>query len=306
MEKKQIVDELHRSARKKFNRRRTIMKGHNETFQADLVEMIPYAKENGGFKYIMTVVDIFSKKSWAFPLKTKNGLEVTKSMAKLLKCGHIPKNLHTDMGKEFFNSHFKKLMESYRINHYTTFSTKKAAICERFNRTLKDKIWRMFSYQGSYKWLKSLQKLIDEYNNTVHRTIQMKPNDVDAEAEERLLRTVYANNIELRRRPKFKLGDHVRISKYKNLFDKGYTPNWTTEVFKIRKVQFTDPYTYLLEDGKGDPIVGGFYEPEIQIVKFPDTFLVEKFIRSKGDKVYVKWLGFDKSHNSWVNKKDVL
>lgn len=139
MEKRQIVDELHRGARKKFSRRRTMMRGCNDTFQADLVEMIPYAKDNGGFKYIMTVIDIFSKKSWAFPMKTKNGSEVTKAMEKLLKSGHVPKNLHTDMGKEFFNSHFKKLMDSYKINHYTTYSTKKAAICERFNRTLKDK-----------------------------------------------------------------------------------------------------------------------------------------------------------------------
>lgn len=310
MIKRQIVEELHRSARRNFERRRTIINGYNETFQADLVEMIPYAKQNRNFKYILTVIDNFSKFAWAFPIKAKTGLEVTKAMERILKSGSVPKNLHTDMGKEFFNSHFKKLTDLYKINHYTTYSTKKAAIVERFNRTLKNKMWKMFSFEGSYKWINSLQKLVDEYNNTVHRTIKMKPIDVDAACEGRLLRTVYANEIvkgrRRPRRPKFKVGSHVRISKYKSVFDKGYTPNWTTEIFKVRKVQYTDPYTYLLEDEKGDDIEGGFYEHEIQSVKHPDAFLVEKFIRKKGDNVYVKWLGFDQTHNSWIKKKDVL
>lgn len=306
MTKRQIVEELHRGARKNFKRRRTVIKGYNETFQADLVEMIPYSKENKNFKYILTVIDTFSKFAWAFPIKTKTGVEVTQEFEKILKTGSIPKNLHTDMGKEFFNKSFKSLMEFHNINHYTTFSTKKAAIVERFNRTLKNKMWKMFSFEGSYKWLNTLQKLVDEYNNTVHRTIKMKPVDVDDASEERLLRTVYADEIDIGRKPKFKKGIYVRISKYKNVFDKGYTPNWTTEIFKIRKVQHTEPFTYLLEDERGNEISGGFYEQEIQKAKYPDVFLVEKFIRRKGDKVYVKWLGFDHTHNSWVNKKDVL
>lgn len=306
MAKQQLVDELHRSARKKFPRRRTVIKGINETLQADLVEMIPYAKENKNFKYILTVIDVFSKIAWATPIKNKTGLEVTQAMEKIIKSGIVPKNLHTDMGKEFFNSNFKKLMDLYKINHYSTYSTKKAAIVERFNRTLKNKMWKKFSFNGSYKWLNLLSKLVDEYNNTVHRTIGMKPIDVDKTAERRLQKTVFANRIELHRQPKFKIGDHVRISKYKSIFDKGYTPNWTTEVFTVRKVQLTDPCTYLLADSTGTDIVGGFYEYEIQKVMYPDLMLVEKIIRRKGNKVYVKWLGFDKTHNSWVNKKELL
>lgn len=182
----------------------------------------------------------------------------------------------------------------------------KAAIVERFNKTLKNKMWKMFSYEGSFKWINSIQKLVDEYNNTIHRTIKMKPVDVNVSCEKRLLRTVYRNDIKIDRNPKFKVGDFVRISKYKNVFAKGYTPNWTTEVFKIRKVMYTEPYTYLLQDDSGAEIIGGFYQHEIQKVKYPDSFLVEKFIRRKGNKVYVKWLGLDTKHNSWINKKDVL
>lgn len=306
MSKQQVVDEIHYSARKNFPRRHTEIKGINETLQADLVEMIPYAKDNKNIKYILTVIDIFTKFAWAFPIKNKTGIEVTQAMEKILKSGNIPKNLHTDMGKEFFNTHFSKLMNSHKINHYSTYSTKKAAIVERFNRTLKNKMWKKFSFNGSYKWLNLLPKLMHEYNNTVHRTIKMKPIEVTAADEHRLQNTVFANSIEIRHRPKFKEDDYVRIGKYKSVFEKGYTPNWTTEIFKVRKVQQTNPYTYLLEDYKGNPILGGFYEFEIQKVMYPDVFLVERIIRRKGNKVYVKWLGFDQTHNSWINKTDVL
>lgn len=306
MGKQQIVDEIHSSARKTFPRRHTIIRSKNETWQADLVEMIPYSKENKNIKYILTVIDIFSKYAWAIPLKNKTGLEVMQALKKILESGAVPRNFHTDMGKEFFNSHVKKLLDTYEINHYTTYSTKKAAIVERFNRTLKDKMWKKFSFNGSYKWLSLLPKLVDEYNNTVHRKIGMKPVDVDEEAERRLKNTTFSNRIEIRRKSKFRIGDHVRISKYKSVFDKGYTPNWTTEIFKIRKVQHTDPYTYLLQDEKGNPILGGFYEYEILKVLYPDLFLVEKILRRKGSQVFVKWLGFDNSHNMWINKKDVL
>lgn len=142
MTKEQVVDEIHRSARKNFPRRRTIIKGINDTLQADLVEMIPYAKENKNVKYILTIIDIFSKFAWAFPLQNKTGTEVAQTLDRLFKSGTVPDNFHTDMGKEFFNSHVKKLFDAHKINHYYTCSTKKAAIVERFNRTLKNKMWK--------------------------------------------------------------------------------------------------------------------------------------------------------------------
>ncbi|XP_018397172.1 PREDICTED: uncharacterized protein LOC108775341 [Cyphomyrmex costatus] len=122
---------------------------------------------------------------------------------------------------------------------------------------------------------------------------------------ERLLDTVYSA-IKIAGPAKFKVGDAVRVSKYKTIFEKGYTPNWTTEVFQIVKIQKTNPVTYLLEDYRGKPVAGGFYEHELRRVANPDVYLVEKVLRKKGDKVYVKWLGFDGSHNSWINKNDVV
>lgn len=305
-----LVNELHRQARKNFLRRPTIMRGIDDTIQADLVEMIPYARQNKGMKYILTAINIFSKKGYARALKDKSGPEVTKAMESILKSlGHPIHNLHVDNGKEFYNKPMKKLLASRSINLYSTFTTKKAAICERFNRTLKNKMWKKFSYQGSFKWVHILQSLIDEYNSTVHRTIKMKPNDVKYSDEHILLNTAYRMNVQPKHsitKTKFKLGDFVRISKYKHVFSKGYTPNWTTEIFKIRKVQQTNPTTYLLIDSNGENIEGSFYTEELLSVSDPEIYLVERIIRRKGKKVFVKWLGLDSSRNSWIDGSKVF
>lgn len=306
MSRKQIVEELHKNARKNFKRRRVIVKDINETLQADLVEMLPYAKINKNNKYLLTVIDIFSKYAWAIPVKNKTGKEIAAAMFQILKdLSSPPKNIHTDLGKEFYNVNFKSLMEKYGINHYSTYSTMKASIVERFNRTLKEKMWKQFSLQGTYKWLNILQPIVNKYNDTIHSTIKMRPNQVKKKHTAKLLSTVYAN-MKIFTGHKFNIGDYVRVSKYKNIFDKGYTPNWSTEIFKIIKVQITNPVTYLLQDYQNEPVKGGFYEYELLKVKNPNTYLVEKIIRRKADKVFVKWLGFDSSHNSWINKKDMI
>ena len=161
---------------------------------------------------------------------------------------------------------------------------------------------------GSYKWIDRLQELVDEYNNTKHRTIEMSPIDVKKENEQHLLNTVYKLNriYKLSNKKYFKVNDFVRISKYKHIFEKGYTPNWTCEIFKIYKIQQTQPTTYLLKDLLGEPVLGGFYKEELQKAKYPDIFLVEKIIRKKNGKLFVKWLGLSETHNSWINEKDVL
>lgn len=304
-EKEGIVNEIHRNVRRNFTRRRVIMHGINDLFQADLVEMIPYCKENKNFRYLLTVINVFTKFAWATPIKSKSAKDVTAAFETILKSiRRAPDNLQTDAGKEFFNLKFKKLMSEYKINHYTTYSKLKASIVERFNRTLKSKMWKRFSMQGSYKWIHIIDAIVKEYNNSFHRTIKMTPAKVKKVDEKRLLSTVYSN-IKSFKRGKFKVGDFVRISYNETLFEKGYTPNWSTEIFQIRKVQMTNPVTYLLADYQKYNIKGGFYEHELQLSRYPNTFLVETVLRKKGDKVYVKWLGFDKSHNSWIHQNEL-
>ena len=213
--KRDIVNELHKEARKNLARRRVIVKGIDDLWQADLVEMIAYKSYNRGYRYLLTVIDTFSKKAWAEAVKNKTALTVTEAMKNIFnKSKRKPKNLQTDDGKEFFNTHFSQLMQSYQINHYSTYSALKASIIERFNRTLKGMMWKEYSYQGTFKWINIYQDLVDRYNNTYNRTIKMKPNKVNSTNEKHLLDTVF-NNIKIFRKPKFKVGDNVCISKYK-------------------------------------------------------------------------------------------
>uniref|UniRef100_A0A2S2R4V8 Chromo domain-containing protein n=2 Tax=Sipha flava TaxID=143950 RepID=A0A2S2R4V8_9HEMI len=141
-------------------------------------------------------------------------------------------------------------------------------------------MFREFTAQGSHKWFSILPKLINEYNNSKHRTIGMTPVQADADPMT------------------------VRVSTYKGLFTKGYLPSWSTEIFKIVKNE-TLPITYQLQDYMGRPIAGCFYSEELLKTNYPNDYLVEKIIRRKGDKIFVKWLGFDDTHNSWINTIDV-
>lgn len=305
MSRRAVINELHSQARKNFKRRRVIMKGIDDHWQADLVEMRNYSSLNKGYCYLLTVIDTFSKYAWAAALKTKTAAEVTKAMNNIFILGRVPKNLQTDDGKEFFNRDFKSLMQKHSINHYSTYSTLKASIVERFNRTLKGMMWKEFSYNGTYYWINIYKKLVIDYNNNTHRTIKMAPINVIAANEKELLNTVYSH-LKLFNGSKFHVGDHVRISKYKHIFEKGFTPNWTTEIFKIKNIQNTNPTTYILQDYQGAEIKGGFYEEELRKTRFPNFFLVEKILKRRVDKVFVKWLGFSNEHNSWINKDDVL
>ena len=292
-----IARELHRSARRRYTRRRVITKGLDDLHQMDFFEMIPYAHKSNGFKYMLTIIDVYSKYAWAHPLKTKSGKEVAAVVRKVYNNSkRFPKHIQTDRGREFYNADFKKWTTSHNINHYSTYSNMKASVVERFNRTLRTRMWRAFTKQGSHAWIHLLPKLIHDYNHSYHRTIKMKPCDVH---DNRLLSTVY-NTIKMvdTRKKKFKVGDMVRISKQKHLFEKGFLPNWSTELFTIDKVQLTNPVTYLLKDYQHQPVAGAFYAEELQKTKHPNVYLVERILRRKENNVFVKWLGFDHSHNS--------
>ena len=271
MERQKVVEELHKPARRRYKRRKYEIRSIDETWQADLVEMIPYFKENKGFRYLLTVIDIFSKHAWAVPVKSKSGNDVSLAMSTILKQGRVPTNLQTDQGKEFYNSHFQNLMKKYKINLYSSHSNLHASICERFNRTLKNKMWIQFSNRGNYKWLDILPDLLRAYNSKKHRTIGIEPENVTLENEREVKKRFPTERLS-RKKPKYKIGDSVRISKIKNIFEKGYTPNWSTEIFTITKVAKTNPITYHVKDYYDKPVAGGFYETEIQKTKYPEIY----------------------------------
>jgi len=248
MEHRRVVEELHKPARRNYPRRKFDIRGLDETWQADLVEMQPYSRENQGIRYLLTVIDVFSKYAWAIPVKRKTGEDVATAMKSVLKKGRVPQNLQVDRGKEFYNTNFQNLMEKYRINMYSTYSNLKASIYERFNRTLKNNMWKKFSLRGNYKWLDILPRLIEAYNNRRHQTTGMKPTEAVVNEDAVRRKFAYDKQRSAARKPKFNVGDKVRVSKLKHVFEKGYTPNWSTEIFTIDRVVKTKPVTYHLRD----------------------------------------------------------
>jgi hypothetical protein len=301
-----IARELHKPARRNYPTRRVELKGINDLYQADLVEMIPHAKINKNYKYILTMINCFSKYAIAKPLKTKSAANVAAVLAPILQ-KHKMRNFQTDQGKEFFNTSVAKLMQKHGINHYHTYSDKKASIIERLNRTLKSKMFEAFTAQGSYKWLHLLPRLIKVYNNSVHRTIQMKPNEVGSHNERDVLQAI--NTATFRRsvkiKPKFKVGDQVRVSRVKMTFTKAYIGNWSYEIFVVDTVVTSRPITYIIRDGRGELISGKFYEQELSKTNIPNLHLVQKVLKRKGDLLFVRWRGYDDSHNSWIHKNDI-
>lgn len=303
--KQDIVNELHKPARKKFKRRHVILKGIDDLWQADLADFVLYGRDNKGYKYILVVIDCFSKYIWTRGVKDKSGKVVADAMQEILSQDRLPKNLQTDMGKEFYNRSFENVMKKFSINHYSTYTTMKASIVERVIRSLKEMLYKEFSLLGNYRWIEILPHITEQYNSRKHCTIKMAPCDVTKDMEDVLLNTIYSR-IKMQGRRKFQLGDIVRISKQKTAFEKGYTPNWSTELFKIINTPITSPATYVLEDMEGNKIRGAFYTEELQNVKHQDAYLVEKILKKRGNKVFVKWLGFNKKHNSWIANNNIL
>ena len=182
-------------------------------------------------------------------------------------------------------------MKDNDIETYSIHNKQKSVVAERVIRTLKTEINKYMTLVSKNVYIDKLDDTVGEYNNTYHRTTKIKPVDVKDNTY------IGFNNEVNDRDPKFKVGDHVRISKYKNIFANGYTPNWSEEAFVVSKTKNTVPWTYVINDLKGDEIIETFYEKELQKTN-QKQFRIEKVIKSK---LYVKWKGYDNSFNSWID-----
>ena len=192
---------------------------------------------------------------------------------------------------------FKKWLKDNDIEMYSIHNEGKSVIAERFIRTLTNKIYKYMTSVSKNVHIDKLDDLVDGYNNKYHRTIKMKLVDVKD--------NTYIDSKKEVNDKEFKVGYHVKMSKQNNVFAKGYTPNWSEEVFIVSKIKNTVPWTYVINDLNGEEIIGTFYEKELQKTNQKE-FRIEKVLRKKGDKLYVKWKGYDNSFNSWINKKDLV
>ena len=310
--KSQPTYTLHRGARKKYPTRKYIVHDVDEQWQADLADVSLIAKHNGGHHFILTVIDVFSRYAWARPLKNKSGKEVAKAFKSIFREGRIPKRIQTDQGKEFENRKVEALFGEHNIELFSVKSAYKAAIVERFNRTLKSKMWKYFTLSLKQKWTTVLQDIVSSYNNSVHRMIRRKPIDITPENAADVREEMYSNRKTKQVKSDIKVGDTVRISKVKSVFEKGYLPNWTEEIFTVDSINRKySPITYKLKDYGGEIIEGSFYRHEIQpIIHDDDVFLVEKVLQTqkRGNEAwcFVKWRGYPSTMNSWVRKADIV
>ena len=231
------------------------------------------SKYNKGIRFLLCVFDIFSKYAWVVHLKDKNGIGIAKVFQRILKqANRNPNKIWVDKGSEFYNAYLKKWLRGNDIVMYSTHTEGKSVVVERFIRTLKSKIYKYMTSISKNVYIDKLDDIVDECNNTYHITIKMKPANVKDNTYKNADKEI--NNKYL----KFKDGDHVRISKYKNIFAKGYMPNWSEEVFVIKKVINTVPWTYVINDLNGEEITGTFSEKELQ-KKNQEEFRIEKVIR---------------------------
>ena len=306
--KSQDVYTLHKPVRRRFPRRKTIVPGANFQMQADLIDFSSLKQYNDNFKYILVVIDVFSKKGFISFLKAKTSSEVIRAFEEVLpKIGRFQK-LQTDLGSEFFNRPFQTWLKRQNIEHFHThnFDTK-ATVVERLIRTLKEKLWRFFSHTNSRRYVDVLPLLVNAYNNSYHTSIKRAPSTVNPENQEDVWHTLYSQPT--LKEPKLKVNDKVRLSTNRIRFRKGYLPGWTDEIFQVARVYKGNPPYYKIKDLGGDILIGTFYENELQkIYKNDDIFRIETILKKrrskKGVEYLVKWFGYPPSFNSWVKEKD--
>ena len=171
----QLADELYKPIKRNFTWRRVITNGIDKIWCSDLVEMQQFSKWNKGYRYLLMVLDLFSKYGWIVPLKDKKGETVTEAFKTIFKEGRKPQYLWTDKGKEYYNKNMKELLEKNNITLYSTENEEKSSVCERWNRTIKTKMWKQFTVQGNTQYLSILPKILNQYNNTKHSSIGMTP-----------------------------------------------------------------------------------------------------------------------------------
>ena len=258
------------------------------------------SKFNKGFRFLIYVIDIYSKYAWVVPLKDKKGVSINNAFQNILKkSNRKPNKIWVDKGSEFCNRSMKSWLEKNDVEMYSTHNEGKSVVAERFIETIQNKIYKHMTSISKKMYIDKLDDIVNEYNNKKHRTIKIKPINVKDNTYIDFGNEVNDND------PKFKVGDRVRISKYKNIFAKGYSPNWSEEIFVVKKIKNTVPWTYVMNDLNGEEITGTFYENELQRTNQKE-FRIEKVIKKKGDELCVKSKEYNNSFNSWIYEKDLV
>ena len=253
-----LADEINNSIIRKFNKRKVYSQFKDNIWGVDLVDMQLLRRKNKGIKYLLCVIDLYSKYAFVIPLKDKKGISIVNAFNKIIKQSNRKSNkIWVDQGGEFYNNVFEKWLSDNDIIMYSTYNEGKSVVAERSIRTLKNKLYKHMTATGKNVYYDVLDDVVNKYNNTKHSTIKMK--SIDVKNNKRV-------HIDERNEKdsRFRVDDRVRISKFKNIFAKGYTPNWSSEIIIDDKINDTVPYTYNLKDLNDEEIIDSFYYKELQ------------------------------------------
>ena len=257
-----LAVERHKPIIRKFNKTKVYSQFKDNIWGVDLADMQSLTRKNKGIKYLLCAIDLYSKYAFVIPLKDKKEISIVNAFKKIIKqSNRKPNKIWVDKGGEFYNSVFEKWLSDNDINKYSMYNEGKSVVAERIIKTLKNKLYKHMTATGKNVYYDVLDDVVNKYNNTKHSTIKEKPIDVKNN------KRVYTDEHN-EKDSKFKVGDRVRISRYKNIFAKGYAPNWSSEIFIVNKINDTVPYTYNLKDLTDEEIIGSFYDKELQKTKF--------------------------------------
>ena len=290
-----------------------------QLFQSDVVFFTNdlLVKASKGYRYLFTTIDVYTKMAWVYPMKQNNAKNVKRCFQDILsKCGKKPDKLNSDRGSELVGKVVSNFLKEKKIHHYLSYSERKCPVVERFNLTIQRLLYKIMTQENSYDWTKFIDQAMKIYLNRKHRTIQMTPNEAEKEENQTKLREIYDEKYKKAednwKKPRFKVGDSVRIWNERLKFQRGYHESFTREHFTITKVLSNLPVPrYKIKDYNGEDIVGSFFEDEVVAYSSNDDTLyhIEKILKTMGNgrnkQHFVKFVGWDNSHNAWVKASNV-
>ena len=265
---------VHKRIRRKFKRRKTVTYYPYDVCMADLAfyNNPDYVRANNGVKYILVFIDVFTKMCYVEPLKDKNGLTIFLALERIIKRLPVtPNQIITDVGTEFYNSHVQKLFNEYGIVHYSLRGPHKASVAERMIQTLKNRLEKYFWNKRTKRYVDVLGQVIENYNNTPHRSIGMAPNKVNRNNRDQVFKKMYKKS-SITIEPRLEVGDQVRIAKLKTVFEKGYTRKWSLDLYTIVSAKSRgDVDYYKVKDQSGNILPRQRYYYELNLVKKHDS-----------------------------------
>ena len=302
----------------KFKRQRVITRGIDDMWDVDLADMTNVFDHNDGHRFLLIVIDVFSKYLWVQPIPDKSHTSVIQAFQTIFQqTKRRPRTLRTDNGTEFKNRWFKQFMKKENIHAYTTKNEMKANYAERVIRTLKGMMYRYFLHRQTYRYTNVLQDLVYNYNHRPHGSLPgFSPAEITKDVESKVWKYMYIDKMKLKKKTKshykFNIGQHVRISHLKYVFQRDYHIKWTQEVFLVtHRCQKQGIHLYRVKDLLDEDIDGHFYEEELQAVTkdINSIYKIEKVLKTRKrqgvKELFVKWLGWPKKFNSWIKESDL-